>query len=86
MIIDAQCKCGKRLGWSGTMRNRPACPACGHRPPQAELDAAADQMDAVRERLRTYPGNASAGMRRQQRVDAGLTLRQAAKLLGIAPS
>ena len=86
MMIDATCPaCNRRIGWSGTMKNRPAC-HCGHRPPQEELDAAAARMEALHERLRTHPGKASADVRRQQRIDAGLTLRQAAKLLGITPS
>lgn len=86
MMIDVQCRCGRRLGWSGTMRDRPACPKCGARPPQAELDASADKMEAARELLRTHPGKASADQRREQRILAGLSLRQAAKLLGISPS
>jgi DNA-binding XRE family transcriptional regulator len=64
----------------------PACPKCGHRLPQADLDAAEAEMKAFRELLWTHTRNADAKMRRQQRVDAGLTLRQAAKLLGISPT
>jgi ribosome-binding protein aMBF1 (putative translation factor) len=87
MMIDAQCsKCARRFGWSGTMAQRPACPRCGFRPPQADLDAAARKMEEYSERLRTHPANAGAEMRRQQRVDAGLTLRQAARLLDVMPS
>lgn len=83
-MIDATCpKCRRRIGWCGTMSNRPACPRCGHRPPQPELDAAEAEMQAIEERLLTHPKDASGDMRRQQRVDAGLTLRQAAKLLGM---
>ena len=83
-MIDVSCpKCRRRFGWCGTMRNQPSCPRCGHRPPQAELDAAEDVMTYFAEQLRTHPGLASAEMRRQQRVDAGLTLRQAARQLGI---
>ena len=66
------------------MRNRPAC-HCGHRPPQEELDTISARMEAFQERLRTHPGKASADVRRLQRIDAGLTLRQAAKLLNISP-
>jgi uncharacterized Zn finger protein (UPF0148 family) len=85
-MIDASCpKCRRRFGWCGTLANRPACPMCGHRPPQSELDAEAAEMEAFHERLRTHPGRADGETRRQQRVDAGLTLRQAAKLLGILP-
>lgn len=85
MMIDASCpKCRRHIGWCGTFRNQPAC-SCGYRPPQADLDAAADRMEADRVRMATHPGKASADMRRQQRVDAGLTLRQAAKLLDVYP-
>lgn len=38
------------------------------------------------ERLRTSPERASGQVRRQQRIDAGLTLRQAAELLGVHPT
>lgn len=86
MMIDAQCKCGKRIGWSGTMRNRPACSRCGFRPPQSDLDAMADKMEADQKLLDTHPGKASAEERRLQRVASGLGLRKAAELLGILPS
>lgn len=86
-MMDGRCtKCGRRIGWCGTMSNMPACPKCGHRPPQADLDADEAEMEAFREQLRTHPKNADADMRRKQRVAAGLTLRQAAKLLGMGPN
>ena len=86
-MIDATCsKCGRRIGWYGTIADRPACPRCGHRPPRAELDAAEAEMQAFRDRLATHPRNADADTRRQQRLDAGLTLRQAAKLLNTTPT
>ena len=85
-MIDVQCpKCNRRFGWYGTMANRPPCPRCQYRPPQEELDAADARMEAFHERLRTNPLAASAEVRRQQRLDAGLGLRQAAKLLGVHP-
>ena len=40
-------------------------------------------MQAARDRMDTHPKDASADMRRQQRIDAGLTLRQAARLLEV---
>src|SRR6185312_11599853 len=83
-MIDARCsKCRAHIGWYGTMASMPVCSKCGHRPPQAELDAVAARMEEQRQRLATSPLRASADMKRQQRVDAGLTLRQAAKLLGV---
>ena len=81
-MIDARCEqCGKRFGSSGRMADRPPCPRCGHRPSQAELEAADAEMEAMEQRLRTHPQGATADVRRQQRIDAGLTLHQAAKLL-----
>lgn len=42
---DATCdNCGKRLSWTGDSKNRPACPKCGRRPPQEELDAVDKEM------------------------------------------
>ena len=39
-FIDARCpNCDAKIGWMGRMVDRPACPKCGHRPPQAELEA-----------------------------------------------
>lgn len=80
-FIDATCKCGKRIGWCGGMGDRPACPKCGYRPPQAELDASETEMQAMMDRLFAEPREAC----QQQRKDAGLTLRNAAKLLGLTP-
>src|ERR1700737_4030596 len=86
-MIDVSCpKCNKRFGWGGDMVDRPPCPKCGYRPPQSELEAADKEMEAFALRLLTHPKNADLATRRQQRVDAGLTLRQAAKLLGVTPS
>jgi ribosome-binding protein aMBF1 (putative translation factor) len=87
MMIDVQCsKCSKRFGWSGSFATRPPCPRCAHRPPQAELDAIDARMAADDERRRTDPMAATAETLRRQRVDAGLTLRQAAAVMGMAPS
>jgi hypothetical protein len=80
-MIDARCeKCGKWIGWCGSAANRPACPKCGHRPDQADLDAADAEMKKFEELLASRP---NASVCRQQRVAAGLTLGQAAKLLGM---
>lgn len=84
-MIDASCpKCGRRFGWCGTMANRPACPRCGHRPPQEELEAAEAEMKAMEEQLLTHPRDAGGAMLRKQRVGAGLTLHQASGLLGLS--
>ncbi len=87
-MIDASCpRCKKRFGWCGSPANRPACPKCGHRPPQAELDKDEATMNDFREllaELRT--ANPGWDKWRKARVAAGLTLRQAAKLLEVAPT
>ena len=80
-MTDATCsKCHRRIGWSGGMANRPACPSCGYRPPQEELDAADAEMRRAEELLLSRP---NASVCREQRIAAGLTLLQAAKMLGI---
>lgn len=80
-MIDATCpKCKKRIGWAGKMVHRPACPRCGHRPPEAELKAADDEM-AEMERLVLSRSNAH--LCRRQRMSAGLTMTQAADRLGL---
>lgn len=82
-MIDARCeRCGRRYGWCGEMRDQPPCPKCGHRPEQAALDAAQAQMDETERLIFSEPSQELCG---RQRVAAGLTLRQAAKLLGVEP-
>jgi hypothetical protein len=83
MFIDVQCKCGKKFGWCGDMTTRPPCPKCGLRPPQTELVAAQQRMDEDRRLMDSRP---EAAVCSKQRRLAGLTLRQAAKLLGVFPS
>ena len=84
-MIDVSCpKCGRRFGWCGEMINRPPCPRCGHQLPREELEKADAEMKAMQEMLLTHPRDASADMRRKQRIAAGLTLMQAAKLLGLS--
>jgi len=40
---DARCfKCGRTVGWSGTLMDRPPCPACGANLSRADLVAAND--------------------------------------------
>lgn len=80
-MFDAQCKCGKRFGWAGSVKCRPACPACGYRPDQADLDATEKAMEEMRQLLASRPEAANC---RKQRISAGLTLRQAASLLHVS--
>src|SRR5260221_14357842 len=86
-MIDVACpQCGRKFGWCGTFAQRPYCPSCRHRPPQTELDAVDAHMEADRVRRETDPLCASGAVLRQQRLDAGLGLRQAGKVMGMFPS
>jgi len=82
-MIDASCpKCGRRFGWCGELRDKPPCPRCGHRDDPAELAAAQAKMDRLKELAVSNP---TADLCREQRVQSGLSLRQAAKILGVDP-
>lgn len=83
-MIDVQCPCGKRFGWSGRFRDRPPCPRCGKRPSQESLEETDRKMDHDRQLFETNPQRATLEQLREQRVKAGLGLRQAAKVLGIS--
>ena len=86
--IDAQCpKCKAKIGWFGRVVDRPACHRCGHRPAAADLEHDQAEMYSFREllaELRT--ANPNWDQWQKARVAAGLTLRQAAKLLEVAPT
>lgn len=87
-FFDASCpQCRKRFGWSGHAIDRPACPRCGYQIPAEERTADARQLEDFRELLAELR-QANPGWDKWQkaRVAAGLTLRQAAKLLGMMPS
>ena len=52
VFYDARCTaCGAKIGWFGTMRTMPACPKCGQRPAQADLDAADEKLNREFERI-----------------------------------
>lgn len=45
--MDALCpKCERRIGWSGTLKDRPRC-ECGHRPSDEELERDQAKVDAA---------------------------------------
>lgn len=49
---DASCpKCSKRFGWRGQLTDRPACPGCGHRIPQEQLEAEQLELDRVEQQM-----------------------------------
>lgn len=87
-FIDAACpKCRAKIGWYGRVVDRPACHCCGHRPPAADLEHDQAEMDNFRELLAELR-EANPGWDKWQRarVAAGLSLRQAAKLLEVTPT
>lgn len=87
-FIDATCvKCRARIGWLGTALDQPACRKCGHKPDPEKLAADHKAMEDFRKMLAELrDANPNWEHWRKARVAAGLTLRQAAKLLEIAPS
>ena len=87
-FMDAECpRCKARIGWYGRAVDRPPCPRCGHQVDRAALERDQAEMDAFRELLAELR-QANPGWDKWQkaRVAAGLTLRQAAKLLEVAPA
>jgi DNA-binding XRE family transcriptional regulator len=82
-MIDVSCpKCGKRYGFTGRMTDCPACPKCGAEPDRAALEHDEKQMEEFKTLLHSRPKQSNCS---RQRVAAGLSLGQAAKLLGIEP-
>ena len=87
-FFDASCqKCQRKFGWQGTVLDRPPCPRCGFQIPAEKLQHDAEEIAAFRELLKELR-QANPGWDKWQkaRVAAGLTLRQAAKLLEVAPT
>jgi DNA-binding XRE family transcriptional regulator len=87
-FIDAACRsCRKRIGWFGLVTDQPACPRCGWKPDRAALEADQAEMNNFRELLSELrEANPAWEHWRKARVAAGLTLRQAAKLLEVTPT
>ncbi len=86
-LMDATCpKCRQHIGWYGTVLERPACPRCGHRIDKAALQADHDKVAEFRRLLALDPHKAAGADLRAQRIVSGLTLRQAATLLDLAPT
>lgn len=87
-FIDAKCRrCGAHIGWHGRVTDRPACPRCGDKVPQEDLAADQAEMDSFRQLLRELrEANPKWDKWQNARVAAGLTLRQAAKLLEVDPA
>src|SRR4051794_15854977 len=82
-MIDVSCrKCGKRYGFTGRLTDCPACPKCGAEPDRARLESDQKHLDELRALMRARPTRANCS---RQRTAAGLSLGQAAKLLGIEP-
>lgn len=85
-MIDVRCAaCGRRYGFCGEMTDQPPCPKCGHPPDKAELAKVQAQMDEAERLMLLHPRSAKPSDLQQHRVQAGLSLRQAAGQLGIEP-
>lgn len=87
-FIDASCRrCGAHIGWYGTVLEHPGCRRCGTKPDPERLKADHEEMQNFRELLKELRA-ANPGWDKWQkaRVAAGLTLRQAAKLLDVTPA
>jgi len=51
-FFDGHCtKCGARIGWAGTVADRPPCHACGFQQDPKELAAAQKAMDDARKAM-----------------------------------
>lgn len=87
-FFDASCrKCKRRIGWTGKVTDQPPCPTCGTEPDRAQLKADQDEIESFQKLLAEMKKKNPAFVTWQPaRVKAGLTLRQAAELLGITPS
>lgn len=83
-MIDVRCAaCGKRYGFCGEMTDQPNCPKCGKEPNRAELEKVQAQMDEAERLMLLHPKDAKPNDLQRQRVQAGLTLRQAAEQLRV---
>lgn len=83
-MIDVRCAaCGKRYGFCGEMIDQPPCPKCGREPDRAEIAKVQAQMDEAQRLMLLHPRDAKPNDLQRQRVQAGLTLHQAARQLGI---
>ena len=83
-FFDASCpQCRRRFGWHGRIGDRPSCPHCGHKPAQATLDRVALRVEEFKLLMRTHPAKATGKQLAAQRAAAGLTLGQAARILGV---
>jgi len=80
-FFDVVCTCGRRIGWCGAYADRPACPHCGKRPTQADLDAAEARLDAAR--ARALAGDETGTRWREKRLAIPMTLVDAARRLDL---
>ena len=87
-FIDAVCpRCRAKIGWYGRVVDRPACRRCGHTVDRAALEHDQAEMDNFQQLLAELrEANPGWDKWRKARVSVGLTLRQAAKLLEVAPT
>lgn len=87
-FIDASCpRCKAHIGWYGTVLDHPECHRCGYQPGMGKMKHDQEEMDSFWELLNELrQANPSWDKWRKARVAAGLTLRQAAKILEVTPT
>jgi uncharacterized protein (DUF983 family) len=49
---DATCpRCGRKIRWTGDLKDRPACPGCGHQISQKDADEVEEKLAKARREL-----------------------------------
>lgn len=52
-FMEVTCKkCGGKIGWNGTILDRPACPKCKYRPTEEERKLAQERFDNIMKRAK----------------------------------
>jgi ribosome-binding protein aMBF1 (putative translation factor) len=83
-MIDVACPhCGKKYGFAGRVIDCPPCPRCGKEPDRAGLEHDQAILDEFAEFAREWKERGRLVKPGRQRMAAGLTRRQAAKILGV---
>jgi ribosome-binding protein aMBF1 (putative translation factor) len=86
-LIDLRCHaCGHGYGYRGEPRDCPPCPRCKVPPERKDMGHDQEVMDEFRSFLRDWKERKTLARPGRVRMAAGLSLRQAAKLLDCDPT